>query len=391
MFYIIKFYILAKIYNKLASIYIHIPYCKQRCVYCDFHFSIIQKDKLEMLKCIKIEIANRKDYLNNELIDTLYFGGGTPSILEKSEITGILKHLHNTFNISTNAEITIECNPDDLTLDKLKALKQIGINRLSIGVQSFKDKDLEFMKRSHNANEAINSIKLAQNIGFNNITIDLIYGLPDQSIADWEQNIKQAFDLDIQHLSAYALTVENKTILSQMVKKNKIKILSDTKVIKQFNILQNKAEEKGFIHYEISNFGKKGFFSKHNSGYWKSIHYLGIGPSAHSYNGYIRSSNISSNKKYIRNINLGLDYSEDEFLSESEQYNEYIYTSLRTIWGVDIDTIAKKYSEGVLSHFQDEISKWENKKFITSDKKKYTLTRSGKSFADMIASDLFIV
>ena len=391
MFYIIKFYILAKIYNKLASIYIHIPYCKQRCVYCDFHFSIIQKDKLEMLKCIKIEIANRKDYLNNELIDTLYFGGGTPSILEKSEITGILKHLHNTFNISTNAEITIECNPDDLTLDKLKALKQIGINRLSIGVQSFKDKDLEFMKRSHNANEAINSIKLAQNIGFNNITIDLIYGLPDQSIADWEQNIKQAFDLDIQHLSAYALTVENKTILSQMVKKNKIKILSDTKVIKQFNILQNKAEEKGFIHYEISKFGKKGFFSKHNSGYWKSIHYLGIGPSAHSYNGYIRSSNISSNKKYIRNINLGLDYFEDEFLSESEQYNEYIYTSLRTIWGIDIDTIAKKYSEGILSHFQDEISKWENKKFITSDKKKYTLTRSGKSFADMIASDLFIV
>lgn len=391
MFYIIKFYILAKIYNKLASIYIHIPYCKQRCVYCDFHFSIIQKDKLEMLKCIKIEIANRKDYLNNELIDTLYFGGGTPSILEKLEIKGILKHLHNTFNISTNAEITIECNPDDLSLDKLKALKQIGINRLSIGVQSFKDKDLEFMKRSHNANEAIDSIKLAQNIGFNNITIDLIYGLPDQSIADWEQNIQQAFDLDIQHLSAYALTVENKTILSQMVKKNKVKILSDTKVIKQFNILQNKAEEKGFIHYEISNFGKKGFFSKHNSGYWKSVHYLGIGPSAHSYNGYIRRSNISSNKKYIHNINLGLNYFEDEFLSESEQYNEYIYTSLRTIWGIDIDTIAKKYSEGILSHFQNEISKWENKKFIISDKKKFTLTRSGKSFADMIASDLFIV
>lgn len=375
----------------MASIYIHIPYCKQRCVYCDFHFSIIQKDKLEMLKCIKIEIANRKDYLNNELIDTLYFGGGTPSILEKSEIKGILKHLHNTFKISTNAEITVECNPDDLTLDKLKALKQIGINRLSIGVQSFKDKDLEFMKRSHNANEAIKSIKLAQNIGFNNITIDLIYGLPNQSIADWEQNIEQAFDLDIQHLSAYALTVENKTILSQMVKKNKVKILSDNNVIKQFNILQNKAEKKGFIHYEISNFGKKGFFSKHNSGYWKSIHYLGIGPSAHSYNGHIRRSNISSNKKYIRNIILGLDYFEDEFLSESEQYNEYIYTSLRTIWGIDINTIAKKYSYGVLSHFQNEISKWENKKFIISDKKKYTLTRSGKSFADMIASDLFIV
>ncbi|MDG1425810.1 MAG: radical SAM family heme chaperone HemW [Flavobacteriales bacterium] len=375
----------------MASIYIHIPYCKQRCVYCDFHFSIIQKDKLEMLKCIKIEIANRKDYLNNELIDTLYFGGGTPSILEKSEIKGILKHLHNTFKISTNAEITIECNPDDLTLDKLKALKQIGINRLSIGVQSFKDKDLEFMKRSHNANEAIKSIKLAQNIGFNNITIDLIYGLPNQSIADWEQNIEQAFDLDIQHLSAYALTVENKTILSHMVKKNKVKILSDNNVIKQFNILQNKAEKKGFIHYEISNFGKKGFFSKHNSGYWKSIHYLGIGPSAHSYNGHIRRSNISSNKKYIRNIILGLDYFEDEFLSESEQYNEYIYTSLRTIWGIDINTIAKKYSYEVFSHFQNEISKWENKKFIISDKKKYTLTRSGKSFADMIASDLFIV
>ena len=176
-----------------------------------------------------------------------------------------------------------------------------------------------------------------------------------------------------------------------MVKKNKVNILSDNNVIKQFNILQSKAEEKGFIHYEISNFGKKGFFSKHNSGYWKSVHYLGIGPSAHSYNGHIRRSNISSNKKYISSINLGLDYFEDEFLSESEQYNEYIYTSLRTIWGIDIDTIAKKYSYEVLSHFQNEISKWENKKLIISDNKKYTLTKSGKSFADMIASDLFIV
>ncbi|HIL66313.1 MAG TPA: radical SAM family heme chaperone HemW [Flavobacteriales bacterium] len=375
----------------MAGIYIHIPYCKQACSYCNFHFRITQKDKAEMLKCINLELELRQLYLKNKTIETIYFGGGTPSILSKSEIKSILDSISNIYKIKENAEITLECNPDDLTKNKLIALKEVGINRLSIGVQSFVDGDLKFMNRSHNATQSESCIQMAQQVGFNNITIDLIYGLPNQSLADWKKNLNKMFALDIPHFSSYALTIEEKTVLKHLVEQKKIIPLKDEIVIEQFNILMELAQQKGFVHYEISNFGKAGFYSKHNTSYWKNKHYLGVGPSAHSFNGNSRSWNVSSNKQYIQKIKKGEDYFETEKLSISQQYNEYVFTSLRTILGVNLEIIKERFGKQIQIHFLKEIKKWERKKNIKKCKNTYTLTKSGKIFADAIASDLFIV
>ena len=375
----------------MAGIYIHIPYCKQQCSYCNFHFRISQKDKVEMLKCINLELEMRQTYLKNKAINTIYFGGGTPSILSKSEIKFILDSIYNIYKIKENAEITLECNPDDLTENKLKALKEVGINRLSIGVQSFDDEDLKFMNRSHNATQSENCLKLAQQVGFNNITIDLIYGLPNQNLADWEKNLKKMFAFNIPHFSAYALTVENKTPLKYLVERKKIIPLNEKKVLEQFNTLMDMAAENGFVHYEISNFGKQGCFSKHNTAYWQSKHYLGIGPSAHSYNGESRSWNVSANKQYIQKILDRVEGVHQEILSKNQQYNEYIFTSLRTIWGANSETINVQFGIKFQSHFLKEVKKWESKKDIKKTEYTYTLTNSGKFLADAIASDLFIV
>ena len=344
-----------------------------------------------MLKSMHKEIKSRRNYLINEKIETIYFGGGTPSILKNYELKKLLELIYLTYNVNDNIEITVECNPDDLTSKKLLSFKNMGINRLSIGVQSFNDKELKFMNRSHNALEAVKGIKIAQKIGFKNITIDLIYGIPHQTINDWEKNIDQALSLNIQHFSAYSLTVEKKTALSHMVKNKKIKLLSDEIVVNQFNLLQKKSEVSKFIHYEISNFGKIGYFSQHNTGYWKSVHYLGIGPSAHSYNGISRRSNISSNRKYRENIDSDKSYFKEEVLSITEQYNEYIFTTLRTVWGSDISIIKEKYGDDIEFHFLYEIKKWKVKKYIITIEKNYKLTKQGMIFADKIASDLFIV
>ena len=375
----------------MAGIYIHIPYCKQQCTYCNFHFKIAQKDKLEMLKSMHKEIKDRKDYLNGKEVSSIYFGGGTPSILSISEIKNILQTIYTLYSVNEDAEITVECNPDDLTDPKLSSYKKIGVNRLSIGVQSFADADLKFMNRSHNAKEAIKSIELAKKVGFENITIDLIYGLPNQTLKQWRKNLDIMFSLGIQHFSAYALTIEEKTALYHLVKNKKVKVLSDKKTISQFNLLQVKAKEQGFIHYEISNFGKQGYFSKHNTAYWTGNHYLGIGPSAHSFNGTSRRWNISSNKKYIEGVLANSSYSETENLTNEQQYNEYIFTSLRTIWGIDKATILKRYGDEIALYFLKEIKKWEAKKYIVAVSNIYTLTSKGKIFADAIASDLFIV
>lgn len=344
-----------------------------------------------MLKSIEKEILTQKNYLSNNKINSIYFGGGTPSILTSTEIKRILTKLHQSYNINENAEVTIECNPDDLTSRKISSYKKTGINRLSIGVQSFEDNDLKFMNRSHNAKKAIQSINLSKKNGFKNISIDLIYGLPNQSIKKWEKNLEIMFDLDIQHFSAYCLTIEKKTALFHLVKKKKVQPLADKKTIEQYNLLQTKAIKKGFIHYEISSFGIKGYFSKHNTAYWKRNHYLGIGPSAHSYNGKSRRWNIHSNSKYISNINSNTKCFEEEKLTVSQQYNEYIFTSLRTIWGVDQSIIKTQYGNNFKLHFKKEIMKWQTKKYITSNKNIYTLTKIGKGFADAIASDLFVV
>lgn len=375
----------------MASIYIHIPYCKQQCTYCNFHFRIAQDDKKEMLKSIKKEILMRQSYLNGAKISSIYFGGGTPSILNKGEIQSLIHTIHNNFKIDIDAEITLECNPDDLDKKKLLELKEIGINRLSIGIQSFDDADLKFMNRSHNAMEALSCIQFAKETGFENITIDLIYGLPKQTNEKWKKNLEQMLTLDIQHFSAYSLTVEPKTKLKHQIDKKLVTPLDDKITVEHFNTLLEIATENKFVHYEISNFGKEGFFSNHNSAYWKNKHYLGVGPSAHSFNGSSRQWNVASNKQYIEKLNEDETYFEVEQLSNAQQYNEYIFTALRTIWGVELYYIDNQFGEEALNYFKKQIINWENKGKIKQKKGTYTLSKEGKLYADAIASDLFIV
>ncbi|MDC3305842.1 radical SAM family heme chaperone HemW [Flavobacteriales bacterium] len=375
----------------MASIYIHIPYCKQKCTYCNFHFRTAQNDKIEMLKSIKKEIELRKFYLNGATISSIYFGGGTPSILNKEEIESIIQTIYHHFTIDINAEITLECNPDDLDKKMLTDLKEIGINRLSIGIQSFDDDDLKFMNRSHNAKEALECIHLAKEAEFNNITIDLIYGLPNQSNEKWKQNLKQMLDLNIQHFSAYALTVEPKTVLKHLIDKQKVIPLDDKITVEHFNTLAQIATENDFIHYEISNFGKQGFFSNHNTAYWKNQHYLGVGPSAHSFNGTSRQWNLASNKQYIEMVNANNAYFEIEQLSNAQQYNEYIFTALRTMWGVELDYIKTQFGATAHQYFEKQVSNWVNQGKIKQLENNYTLTSRGKLYADAISSDLFIV
>jgi len=344
-----------------------------------------------MLKSIKKEIRMRQAYLNNAIITSIYFGGGTPSILNKEEIKGLVDAIYHHFKIDPKAEITLECNPDDLHAEMLTDLKEIGINRLSIGIQSFDDADLKFMNRSHNAKEALNCIQLAKEVGFKNITIDLIYGLPNQSNEKWEQNLKQMLALDVQHFSAYALTVEPKTALKHLIDKKKITPLEEKITVEHFNTLVRIATENNFIHYEISNFGKEGFFSYHNTAYWKNQNYLGVGPSAHSFNGTSRQWNIANNRKYIEKVNKNEAYFEVEKLSNAHQYNEYIFTALRTIWGVELDYITTQFGEEAQQYFKKQVQNWLTQKKMKQLEDTYTLTGTGKLYADAIASDLFIV
>ena len=344
-----------------------------------------------MLKSIKKEIRMRQAYLNNATISSIYFGGGTPSILNKEEIKGVVDTIYHHFKIDPKAEITLECNPDDLHAEMLTDLKEIGINRLSIGIQSFDDADLKFMNRSHNAKQALNCIQLAKEVGFKNITIDLIYGLPNQSNEKWEQNLKQMLALDVQHFSAYALTVEPKTALKHLIDKKKITPLEEKITVEHFNTLVRIATENNFIHYEISNFGKEGFFSNHNTAYWKNQHYLGVGPSAHSFNGTSRQWNIANNRKYIEKVNKNEAYFEVEKLSNAQQYNEYIFTALRTIWGVELDYITTQFGEEAQQYFKKQVQNWLAQNKIKQLGSNYTLTGTGKLYADAIASDLFIV
>jgi oxygen-independent coproporphyrinogen-3 oxidase len=344
-----------------------------------------------MLKSIKKEIKLRQSYLNGANIKSIYFGGGTPSILNKEEIKTLINTIYNNFRIDPDAEITLECNPDDLDTKKLLELKKIGINRLSIGIQSFDDADLKFMNRSHNAKEALSCIQYAKEAGFDNITIDLIYGLPNQSNENWKKNLAKMLSLDIQHFSAYSLTVEPKTKLKHLIDKKLVTPLDDQITVEHFNTLVEIANENNFIHYEISNFGKEGFFSNHNSAYWKNKHYLGVGPSAHSFNGSSRQWNVASNKQYIEKINGNKSYFEVEQLSNTQKYNEYIFTALRTIWGVELDYINNQFGQEALNYFKKQVINWGNKGKIKQEKNTYRLTKKGKLYADAIASDLFIV
>jgi len=374
----------------VSGIYIHIPFCKQACHYCDFHFStsLQNKDKLVSALCREIEL--RKDYLEKKEINTLYFGGGTPSLLDFKEIEKIIQEVSRHFTIATDAEITLEANPDDLSVAQLKELKAIGINRLSIGIQSFFDEDLALMNRSHNAEQATNAVQNARKAGFRNISIDLIYGLPNLSKDRWQENLSTAFALEIEHLSAYNLTVERKTALAHFVKEKKIILPPEQAVIEQFHTLIEQAQKHGFIHYEISNFCKEGMYSKHNTNYWKSEHYLGIGPSAHSYSGLSRQWNVANNNSYINNIGTQQSWYEQEVLSDEDKFNEYVMTRLRTIWGIDVEfvktTFGSDKADTLVNHSRTYIASGD----IQNSKENIILTPKGKLLADKIASDFFI-
>jgi oxygen-independent coproporphyrinogen III oxidase len=374
----------------MSGIYIHIPFCKKACHYCNFHFSTNLGKLTEMVAAICKDIDLRHKFLNETKIATVYFGGGTPSLLSKLDLELILSTLRRYYTIDEDAEITMECNPDDLTMEYLFMLKQIGINRLSIGIQSFFEEDLLFMNRAHNAKEASNSILMAKAAGFENITIDLIYGSNTTTMEMWKENIDQALSFEIPHISSYCLTVEEKTVFDKWVKSKKMVRPDEEKSNLQFEYLIEKLTKAGFDHYEISNFGKPGKHAIHNTNYWKGKDYLGLGPSAHSYNGTERNWCISNNNLYISNINTGLAFVENELLSMDDKYNEYIMIGLRTMWGINLIDIKNKfgisYYENCISSLNDQ---WLMENLLIKDEQ-ITLSQSGKYFADKIASMMFI-
>ena len=375
----------------MSGIYVHIPFCKKACHYCDFHFSTSLNNKEALVKSILSEIDLRINYLTDKNIETIYFGGGTPSLLSEKESFLILERIFKQYNVSKNAEITFECNPDDLSDDKLKELKRLEINRLSIGLQSFDEEELVWMNRVHNAKESEASVKRAQDRGFENITIDLIYGSKYSNITNWKKTLDKAIALNVKHISSYNLTIEEKTKLGHDLKANKEVAIDDEKSSEMFLEMIDRLEKNDFIHYEISNFGKVGFFSLHNSNYWKGQHYLGLGPSAHSFDGTSRQWNVANNNLYIKQISEKTEaYFEKEILTENERFNEYILTSLRTIWGIDLNYLKSNFNSDFVKTFLDQIQGYIKQETVIVKDTTYTLTEKGKLLADRIASDLFI-
>ena len=375
----------------MSGIYIHIPFCKQACHYCDFHFSTSLKLKSNLVEAILTEIDLRIPYLKDKNIETIYFGGGTPSLLSEKELFLIIEKLYKTYNVSSHAEITLEANPDDLNIDKLKELKRLEINRLSIGLQSFNDEELIWMNRAHTAAESEASVKRSQDKGFENISIDLIYGSKFSNLTNWKKTLDKTIALDVKHISSYNLTIEDKTKLGHDFKVKKEMAIDDEKSSELFLEMIDRLEKNKFIHYEISNFGKENWFSNHNSNYWKGIEYIGFGPSAHSFDGVSRQWNISNNSLYIKNVNdTNESYFEKELLSEADQFNEYILTSLRTIWGIDAEVLKNKFSSEIIHSFNRNINTYISKGMVTFTNNQYVLTSNGKLFADRIASELFV-
>lgn len=375
----------------MSGIYIHIPFCKQACHYCDFHFSTSLKNKEALVKCILTEIDLRNDYLKDKNIQTIYFGGGTPSLLSERDTFQILEKIYKQYNVSNDLELTLECNPDDLSDEKLKELKRLEINRLSIGLQSFDEEELVWMNRAHNAKQSEASVKRAQDRGFENITIDLIYGSKFSNLSNWKKTLDKAIELQVPHISSYNLTIEEKTKLGHDFKVKKEAAIDDEKSSELFLEMIDRLEKNNFIHYEISNFAKEGFFSNHNSNYWKGIHYLGLGPSAHSFDGISRQWNVSNNNLYIKHISEKTEsYFEKEVLTETERFNEYILTSLRTIWGINLDYLKTNFNSDFVKNFLNQIQEYIKQETVVAKDKEYTLTEKGKLLADKIASELFV-
>jgi oxygen-independent coproporphyrinogen-3 oxidase len=374
----------------VSGIYLHIPFCKQACYYCNFHFSTSLKKKDELLDCLVKEIGLRKDELKGDIIETIYFGGGTPSLLSTKEIQVLIDAVYRNFKVVAHPEITLEANPDDLSEEKIIELSQSPINRLSIGIQSFFEHDLKLMNRAHNVHEAKKCLEIATNY-FENISVDLIYGIPDCTNEQWRDNIHTALRFGVPHISSYALTVEPNTALDRFVKKGIIKNVDDDKAEEQFVILTEELNKAGFIHYELSNFGKKGFFSKNNSSYWLGKSYLGIGPAAHSFNGKQRSWNVQNNAMYIKKINQNELPIQRETLSVTDRYNEYVMTGLRTVWGVSLEKINNDFGENYGKYLQMQSKKFITQELLYIENNILKTTQKGKFLSDGLASDLFML
>lgn len=373
----------------MAGIYIHIPFCKKKCHYCNFFSLATTKFRNEFLNSLLIEISLQKNYLKQEQIDSVYFGGGTPSLLSLDELIKIFDKLYSVFNISENAEITLEANPDDLSKEYLADLRKTSVNRLSIGIQSFDNNELEYVNRVHTGEEAIYSVKAAQDNGFHNLSLDLIYGIPISTISSWESNLKIIEGLNADHLSAYSLTQEPNTAYDILVKKGKLNAPQDEKAVKQYQMLQDLLPAIGMEQYEISNYARNEKYAVHNTNYWRGISYLGLGPSAHSFNGHSRQWNIAQMKKYIDSLGLNKTPHTIELLKSENQWNELVMTGIRTKWGIDINALVEKFPELWINALHQNALKHIDNGDMIKTKTSYVLSKKGKLFADGIAADFF--
>ena len=374
----------------MAGIYIHVPFCKKLCFYCDFYHIVSSDDNTSFIEALLKEASLRKEYLGDESVSTIYFGGGTPSVFSAKDLGIILKRIKKLFKVAEDCEITIELNPDDVNKAYLEGLKKLGINRISLGIQSWRDSDLKLLNRRHTSAQAELALKYALSAGFENVTIDLIYGIPGMSLKDWESNLDFSFSFDIKHLSAYHLTFEPGTVFGKMLEKGDISEIDEDDSAAQFNLLIEKAESAGFIQYEISNFGKPGYFSVHNSNYWKQVNYLGLGPSAHSFNGYTRQWNARDLKGYIKSINEGKIFFESEELDIKKRFNEYIMTSLRTMWGIDLEYIETMFEKEGYDFIVNLSGKYRNYGLMKREKNSLVLTNQGKLISDNIISEFMM-
>lgn len=374
----------------MAGIYIHIPFCSSKCNYCNFYSIASSKHLDAYVPALLKEIELQQSYLEKEPIETIYIGGGTPSLLGYTQLASILEKLNKTFEIKPDAEITIEANPNDLSANKIKDFKNLFINRLSIGIQSFFEEDLKYLHRLHTSSQAETAVKRIQDAGFENISIDLIYGIPTLSDENWEKNLHYSFSLYVPHISAYSLTVETNTALNKLITKGKLTPVNEEQSINHFKALMQQTRENDFLHYEVSNFCKKDYFSKHNSNYWKGVKYLGLGPSAHSYNKAERQWNISDTQKYIEHLDLNKLLYEKEVLSETDKLNEYIMTSLRTMWGCDLNYIETHFGASEKKQIEKKSIQFINEKKMIKENNLLILSDEGFLFADGIAAALFV-
>jgi len=374
----------------VAGIYIHIPFCKTRCTYCDF-YTATNESQMEPFVAALCAEAKMRSEETGEQVKTVYFGGGTPSRLHKDHFEQIFDALFTHYAIVPDAEITIEANPDDLTEEYVRMLTALPFNRISIGIQSFDDAELTFLSRRHTGHEAMAAVRRTQQHGFNNISIDLMYGLPGQTMEIWQKNLQQAIDLNIQHISAYHLIYEEKTRMYRLLKAGKIRPVMEETSTAMFALLIDTLTAHGFIQYEISAFGREGCFSQHNSAYWKDVKYMGLGPAAHSYNGDHRSWNVASINRYIKSMDAGMPERQEEQLSLYDKYNEFILTGLRTMWGIDLQELRERYGEQLHHFCLENAQRYIDQKLLTTEEDQLKLTRDGIFISDGIMSDLMWV